>query len=90
MLQSTNKAAAYLGAWQRLEWYGQAHLSAGRDAFYDAHYRNDILVRHRVTEADAAVARAYALAARRAKKDARGRGPDRRQLYENMGPRHTL
>ena len=78
-MENTSKSAAYLGARQWLEWYadshaelspmdGQAYLPAGRKAFYFAHCRMDILERHGFTEAEAADARAYALASRRSKR----------------------
>ena len=69
-MEHTNKAAAYLGVCQWLEWYagthaemspmdGKAYLLAGRKAFYNAHHRQDIQERHGATEADASFARAY-------------------------------
>ena len=78
MISTTNKAAAYLGARLWLEWYAGNHaelspmdgitcLPAGREAFYYACYRKDILERQGIRKAEAADARAYALAARRAK-----------------------
>ena len=96
-MASTNKSAANLGARQWLEWYadshaerspmdGKAYLPAGRKAFYYAHDRKDIQERHGVTEAEAADARAYALASLRSNKVARGRGSDRRQFWECRGP----
>ena len=50
------RAQAHAGGWRL----------AGTKAFYRAHHRKDIQARLRVTEADASIARAYALAARRA------------------------
>eukprot|EP00974_Lingulodinium_polyedra_P008215 782060-Lingulodinium_polyedra.AAC.1 len=41
---------------------GRGYLPAGRKIFYYVHYRKATLERHGVTEADAAHARAYALA----------------------------
>ena len=81
----THGRSAYLGARAWLEWYAethaemspmslQAYLPAGRKCFYYAHYRSDILERYGVTEADAAGARAYALASREAKKRRVGAG----------------
>ncbi len=72
-----NKAAAYLGARQWLEWYadthaeqspmdGNAYLPAGREGY--------ILERHGVTETDAEDASAYALASRRSKQARKARG----------------
>ena len=43
-------------------------MPAGRKASYYAHYKKHIMERHGVARADAAVARAYALATRRAKR----------------------
>ena len=79
MMGNTNKAAAYLGARQWLEWYAETHaelspmdarayLPAGRKAFYYAHYRKDMLERYGVSEAEAAEARDHATASRRSKR----------------------
>ena len=77
-MANNSKAAAYLGARSWLEWYSESHaemspkemrayLPAGRKCFYHAHYRKAVLEEYGVTEADAAFARAYALALRGAK-----------------------
>ena len=96
MMVHANKATAYLGARQWLEWYadthtemsptdGKAYLPAGRKAFYYAHYKKDTMERHGVADAETADARAYSLALRRSKRR-RVAGTQTGGSWEGRGP----